>query len=179
LLCLALAPRWLRTTSDGFVIGAMAGLGFAVIEFATSFALDNFPQNGWLDLATSVPSRWNLGTQHHILWAAVTGGAIGRWRESPRSAGAIVFAVTAIAVVIGTHSLQDLYGKYLGPLSIGLIGAPLVQLGLTEDMMALGHPVSILLMFTGAMINFLLINLPVFGFLLAHLRRMRRSGSFA
>lgn len=80
---MAFAPRLVRNTRDGLVLGALAGLGFAVIEFGTAFALDSFPENGWADLYSSLPARWALGTHDHTLWGAATGGALGYVAEAP------------------------------------------------------------------------------------------------
>jgi len=161
LLALLYAPRLVRNTRDGLVLGALGGLGFAVIEFATTFALDNFPQTGWADLYTSLPSRWALGTHNHILWGAATGGAIGYLVEAPGSRKHQLVALLTILVVMGTHGLQDLFGKYIGPLSIGVIGQPLLTMGLPESAFQPGHPLFSVLMFAGGLINTLLINVLV------------------
>lgn len=171
LLALLYAPRLVRNTRDGLVLGALGGLGFAVIEFATTFALDNFPQTGWADLYTSLPSRWALGTHNHILWGAATGGAIGYLVEAPRSRKHQLVALLTILVVMGTHGLQDLFGKYIGPLSIGVIGQPLLAMGLPESAFQPGHPLFSVLMFSGGLINTLLINLVVFLILWKQVRR--------
>jgi len=161
LLALLYAPRLVRNTRDGLVLGGLAGLGFAVIEFGTSFALDNFPQSGWSDLYASLPARWALGTHNHILWGAATGGAIGYLVEAPRSRKHQLVALLTIVVVMGTHGLQDLFGKYIGPLSIGVVGRPLLAIGLPETIFEPGRPMFSVLMFTGALINTLLINVLV------------------
>jgi len=161
LLALLYAPRLVRNTRDGLVLGALGGLGFAVIEFATTFALDNFPQTGWADLYTSLPSRWALGTHNHILWGAATGGAIGYLVEAPGSRKHQPIALLTILVVMGTHGLQDLFGKYIGPLSIGVVGQPLLTMGLPESVFQPGHPLFSVLMFAGGLINTLLINVLV------------------
>jgi hypothetical protein len=51
---------------------AIAGLSFAASEFAASFALVNFPANGWATLHNDIPARWALGTEMHIIWGATT-----------------------------------------------------------------------------------------------------------
>jgi len=162
LLALLYAPGLVRNTRDGLVLGALAGLGFAVIEFATTFALDNFPETGWADLYTSLPSRWALGTHNHILWGAATGGSIGYLVEAPHSRRHLLVALLTILVVMGTHGLQDLYGKYIGPLAIGVIGQPLLTMGLPESIFQPGQPLFSVLMFAGGLINTLLINVVVF-----------------
>lgn len=76
MVLLLFAPGPIRTMPDGIGIGAIGGLSFAANEFATSFALVNFPQSGWAALLTEIPARWALGTEKHIIWGATTGGAI-------------------------------------------------------------------------------------------------------
>jgi len=171
LLALVYAPRLVRNTRDGLVLGALAGLGFAVIEFGTTFALDSFPQNGWADLYSSLPARWALGTHDHILWGAATGGAIGYLVEAPRSRKHIAIAALTIAAVIFTHGLQDLFGKYIGPLAIGVLGGPLLAMGVTEETFQPGKPLFSTVMFVGGLINTVLINLLVIPILWKQIRR--------
>jgi RsiW-degrading membrane proteinase PrsW (M82 family) len=177
LLALLYAPRLVRNTRDGLVLGALAGLGFAVIEFGTTFALDSFPENGWADLYSSLPARWALGTHDHILWGATTGGAIGYLTESPRSRKRIVVAALTIVVVILTHGLQDLYGKYIGPLAIGVVGGPLLAMGVTEEAFQPGRPLFSAVLFLGGLINTLLINALVIPILWQQIRRGPGCGS--
>lgn len=177
LLAVVYAPRLVRNTRDGLVLGALAGLGFAVIEFGTTFALDSFPENGWADLYSSLPARWALGTHDHILWGAATGGAIGYLVEAPRSLKHIVVAALTIAVVMFTHSLQDLFGKYIGPLAIGVLGQPLLGMGVTQEAFQPGKPLFSAMMLAGALINTLLINVLVIPILWKQIRRGPGRGS--
>lgn len=177
LLALVYAPRLVRNTRDGLVLGALAGLGFAVIEFGTSFALDNFPQNGWSDLYSSLPARWALGTHDHILWGAATGGAIGYVVEAPHSRKHIVIAALTILAVMFTHGLQDMFGKYIGPLAIGVIGQPLLAMGITEETFQPGRPLFSAVMFVGGLINTVLINFLVIPILWKQIRRGPGRGS--
>jgi len=177
LLALVYAPRLVRNTRDGLVLGALAGLGFAAIEFGTSFALDNFPQNGWADLYSSLPARWALGTHDHILWGAATGGAIGYLVEAPHIRSHRLIAFVTIVVVMCTHGLQDLFGKYIGPLAIGALGGPLLALGITEESFQPGRPLFSAVMLIGGLINTLLINVLVIPILWKQIRRGPGRGS--
>jgi len=177
LLALVYAPSLVRDTRDGLVLGALAGLGFAVIEFGTTFALDSFPENGWADLYSSLPARWALGTHNHILWGAATGGAIGYLVEAPRSRKHIAVAALTIAVVICTHGLQDLFGKFIGPLAIGVLGQPLLAMGVTEETFQPGRPLFSVVLFLGGLINTLLINVLVIPILWKQIRRGPGRGS--
>ncbi len=161
LLALVYAPRLVRNVRDGLVLGALAGLGFAVIEFATTFALASFPEHGWSDLYSSLPARWALGTHDHILWGAATGGAIVYVVEAPHSRKHQLTAFLTIVAVMFTHGLQDLFGKFIGPLAIGVVGEPLLALGVPETMFEPGRPLFSVLMFVGALINTVLINVLV------------------
>jgi hypothetical protein len=161
------------------VLGALAGLGFAVIEFGTTFALDNFPQSGWADLYSSLPARWALGTHDHILWGATTGGAIGYLAEAPRSRKHILVAALTILAVMFTHGLQDLFGKYIGPLAIGTLGGPLLAMGMTEETFQPGRPLFSVVMFIGGLVNTLLINVVVIPILWKQIRLSPERGSAA
>lgn len=157
-LCLLIFPGMVRNTRDGLVIGALAGLGFACIEFGVGFALDNFPERGWLDLRTSLPARWALGTEMHILWGATTGAAIGYFIEAPKSRKRFAAMFAIMALVMLTHGVQDFMGKYIGPLSIGVVGGLVVSAGIPETVFQDGGPWFVALMIVGAVINTLLIN---------------------
>jgi len=173
LLALLYAPRLVRNTRDGLVLGALAGLGFAVIEFGTTFALDSFPENGWADLYSSLPARWALGTHNHILWGAATGGAIGYLVEAPHDRKHQLLAIATVLVVMFTHGLQDLFGKYIGPLAIGVLGQPLLALGVTEETFQPGKPLFSAMIFAGALVNTLLINVLVIPILWKQVRSGR------
>lgn len=161
LLLASFAPQLIGNRRDGLVIGALAGLGFAVVEFAVAFALDNFPERGWADLKTSLPGRWALGTHAHIIWAATTGGAIGYLRERPLTARRVGIGLGIILIVVFTHGAQDFMGKLIAPLSIGAVGNLLLSAGLPET--AFGETSLLLpaLLISGAVINTILINVLV------------------
>lgn len=158
LLLALLAPNIIRNRRDGLVIGAMAGLGFAIVEYAVAFALDNFPERGWSDLATSLPGRWALGTHTHIIWAATTGGMIGYLREAPLSAKRLAIAIGGIAVVMFTHGAQDFMGKFIAPLSIGALGQLLLSAGVKEATLGANILVMPALLIFGTVANTVLIN---------------------
>ncbi len=168
ILFAVLAPSLMKNRRDGVVIGALAGLGFAIIEFAVGFALDNFPEHGWADLLMTLPGRWAFGTNTHILWAATTGGAIGYLSEGPRTGRRIGVAIGIVLIVMLTHNAQDFIGKFIAPVSIGVIANGLMALGVPETAFAQAHPMFALLLASGAVVNTLLINvlvLPILGWL--------------
>jgi RsiW-degrading membrane proteinase PrsW (M82 family) len=173
IVLLAAAPTLVRTARDGLVIGAIAGLGFAVIEFGVGFALDNFPEKGWADLTTSLPARWVLGTEMHIIWGATTGGAIGYFAAGPKTAMRFFAMLGMILLVIATHGLQDFFGKFIGPLSIGVVGQLIMNLGIPETAFYEGGPLFLALLISGATINFILINIGVFSIFWFLLKRNR------
>lgn len=165
LLLAACIPQLIRNRRDGLVIGALAGLGFAIIEYAVGFALDNFPERGWADLWTTLPARWALGTHAHIIWAGATGGAIGYLREEPLNLKRLCIGLGIILIVVLTHGAQDFLGKYIAPLSIGLLGNLLLSLGVPESLFGDNSPLLPVLLIFGATINTVLINIPVFAIL--------------
>lgn len=165
LLLAACTPKLIQNRRDGLVFGALAGLGFATIEYAVGFALDNFPERGWADFWTTLPARWALGTHAHILWAAATGGAIGYLREGPLNLKRLCIGLGIILVVVLTHGAQDFLGKYIAPLSIGLLGNLLLSLGLPESLFGDNSPLLPVLLVFGATINTVLIDIPVLALL--------------
>ncbi|WP_296679404.1 PrsW family glutamic-type intramembrane protease [Novosphingobium sp.] len=156
-----LAPNIIRNRRDGLVIGAIAGFGFAIVEYAVTFALDNFPERGWSDLAVTLPARWALGTDTHIIWTATTGAMIGYLREVPLSARRIVLAIGVILLVMLTHGAQDFMGKLIAPLAIGALGQVLLSIGIKEA--ALGENALIVpsMLVFGTVVNTVLINVLV------------------
>jgi len=177
LMLLLFAPGAVRGMRDGIVLGAIAGLSFAANEFATSFAIANFPEKGWGALYTDIPARWALGTQMHILWGATTGGAIGYGVQSrPRPARWGV-PLAIIAIVMATHGLQDWMGKYIAPLSLAVLATPLASLGLSQEAAGPGTLAYTLMLIYSTTVNTLLINILVIPILWWEIRRSRPAGA--
>jgi len=173
LVLLLFASGAIRGTRDGIVLGAIAGLSFAANEFATTFAIVNFPQQGFAALNTDIPARWALGTEMHILWGATTGGAIGYAVQSRPTPARWLVPFAIICVVIATHSLQDWLGKYLAPLSLALLDKPLALLGAAPEAVGPGTFAYAAMLVYSTTINTLLINVLVIPILWWEIRQSR------
>lgn len=110
-------PNLIRTRKDGIVYGALAGMGFNVIEIGAYIA-DLIHKSPVLDVMVQQSTRfglWGLGT--HIIWSAFIGMGIGfaaestqrRWHKWKR----FVLFYLLIAVM---HSAYD-----LGLLIVGMM----------------------------------------------------------
>ena len=130
LLLLAwLAPRVVHSMRDGIVYGALGGLGFAIVEFGANFATSGYPDAGWADLHTTVPARWALGTDSHVIWGATAGAGIGYLLSHRGRGSSLLIGLGIFALVALTHGFNDLFGKYIGPLSTLLLLTPMQWVG--------------------------------------------------
>jgi len=173
LMLLLFAPGVVRGMRDGIVLGAIAGLSFGAFEFATGFAVGNFPEKGWAALYTDIPARWALGTEMHILWGATTGGAIGYAVQSRPGPARWAVPLAIIAIVMATHGLQDWMGKYIAPLSLAVLAEPLAALGLPTEAAGPGTLAYTAMLIYSATVNTLLINVLVIPILWWEIRRSR------
>ena len=145
---------------DGIVYGALGGLGFAIVEFAANFAISGYPDAGWADLGTTVPARWALGTDSHIVWGATAGVGIGyllsrRGRGSSLPIGLGIFALVAF-----THGFNDLYGL-TGPLAMVLLIEPARAVGIDLANLHDESPLGAGLLVYGAVVNTVVMNVFV------------------
>ena len=157
------------------VLGIVAGLGFATVEYAVGFALDNFPTNGWRDLIISFPARWTFGLQLHAVWAALTCGAIGYARERSWRPAALLLSAFVILFAMANHGLQDFIGKVIGPMAMAVLEPLLTDGTITEAQFQPGAPLFIAAMIYGATVNLLIITIPLWPFLWWMWRGSRRS----
>lgn len=175
LLLLAwLAPGRVNSMRDGIVLGALGGLGFAIVEFGANFAINGYPDTGWADLGTTVPARWALGTDSHIVWGATAGAGIGyllsrRGRGSSLPIGLGIFALVAF-----THGFNDLYGKYIGTLSTLLLLGPMQWIGVDMRAATPGAVVTSVSLIFAAVMNTLLVNVLLWPVLAWGIRRSGR-----
>jgi RsiW-degrading membrane proteinase PrsW (M82 family) len=175
LLLLAVAvPGIVTSMRDGLVYGALGGLGFAIVEFGANFALSGYPASGWADLATAIPGRWALGTESHVIWGATAGAGVGYLLARRGRGGSVPIALGIVALVMATHGFNDLYGKYVGPLSLVLLDGPAraagVDLGSSD-----AHPaLAAALLVYAAVANTLVVNLALWPVLLWAWRRSGR-----
>ena len=112
-------PNLIRTRKDGLVYGALAGMGFNIIEIGSyvAIALHDRPVLDALYMHSTRLGVWGFGS--HIIWSAFVGLGIGYAAESTAHGWrkwkhAILFFLLA---AIG-HSLYDLGGSAVGMLPI-------------------------------------------------------------
>jgi RsiW-degrading membrane proteinase PrsW (M82 family) len=171
------APSAVNSMRDGIVYGALGGLGFAIVEFAANFAVDGYTSEGWGYLRTAVPGRWALGTESHIIWGATAGVGVGYLLARRGRGWSVPIGLGIVALVMATHGLNDLYGKYIGPLAMVLLLEPAQSAGV--DLRALGDdsPLAMALLVYGAVANTLVMNLLLWPVLAWGLRHSGRTGA--
>ena len=161
LVVVALGLRSGLSMRDGIVYGALGGLGFAIIEFAATFATSGFPGHGWADLRTSIPGRWALGTESHVIWGATAGAGVG-YLQSRRGKGwSVPIGLAIVALVMATHGINDLYGKYIGPLAMVLLIEPAQAVGIDLANLHDESPLGAVLLVFSAVVNTVVMNLLV------------------
>jgi RsiW-degrading membrane proteinase PrsW (M82 family) len=117
LLLVIFARPAINGTRDGFIYGALGGLGFAILELAANFALTDFPKTGWSNFGIDIIGKANLlGTDVHIVWSALIGAAIGYGVASKRRWLRWLVPIGAYLLVASTHSLNDWIGHIIFPI---------------------------------------------------------------
>ena len=161
LLIAAFGLRGRLSTRDGIVYGALGGLAFALVEFAANFSTSGYPDHGWGDLLTSIPGRWALGTESHIVWGATTGAGVGYVLSRRGQGWSVLVCLAILALVMATHGINDLYGKYIGPLAMVLLIEPAQAVGIDLANVREGSLQGAALLVVGAVANTLVMNLLV------------------
>ena len=161
LAIVALGLRSGLSMRDGIVYGALGGLGFAIVEFAANFATSGFPGNGWAGLRTAIPGRWALGTESHVIWGATAGAGVGYLLSRRGKGWSVPIGLAIVALVMATHGINDLYGKYIGPLAIVLLIEPAQAVGIDLANLQDQSPLSAALLVYSAVANTLVMNLLV------------------
>lgn len=176
LLIAWLAPANVNSMRDGIVYGALGGLGFAIVEFGAIFATSGYAADGWSGLSVAIPGRWALGTDAHIIWGATAGVGVGYmlWR---RGRGlSVPIGLGIIALMMATHGLNDLDGKYIGPLSTLLLSAPMQAMGVDIEGIQPGSPLQAAMLVFAAVANVLVVNLLLWPILIWGIRLSGRTG---
>ena len=174
LVIVALGLRPGVSMRDGIVYGALGGLGFAVVEFAANFAISGFPEHGWADLRTSIPGRWALGTESHVIWGATAGAGVGYLLSRGGQGWSVPIGLAIVALVMVTHGINDLYGKYIGPLAMVLLIEPAQAVGIDLANLRDESPLGAVLLVYGAVANTVVMNLllwPVLAWGIMHSRK--------
>jgi len=118
-MLILLASRHVRTSYDGFILGAFVGLGFQVFEdwmygvgaSGTAFGFDQVHNS----ITTFMTRGLLAGLVSHTLYTALVGAGIGAWVQSrgkPLRAR-LPGTVGPIAAVLLLHGMWD-YGAFTG-----------------------------------------------------------------
>ncbi|MBR8740147.1 PrsW family intramembrane metalloprotease [Nocardiopsis sp. MG754419] len=128
-LIAVMAPRVVRGPMDGFVIGALVGLGFQVVEDFT-YSLNVIAMQGGVDGIVAVVQTFILrvvltGLGSHWAMTAVAGTAVGlvaaaSWRPDQRRA---LWAALLLLIAVGVHWFFDtpLLGDLFGAIAKTLV----------------------------------------------------------
>ena len=125
LLFVFFAPSMVTGVRDGLVYGALAGLGFNIVELAEYIWLDSFPELGWGAFAAQVGRLGLGGFDSHIIWTALLGAAIGYATMATTRKGRYGVPIAAFLFVMLIHTLQD---NLIGAFILIGIQAPLMLL---------------------------------------------------
>jgi hypothetical protein len=119
LLLAIFVPNLIRTRKDGIVYGALAGMGFNIIEigFYVAQALHNNTVIESLYMHSTRLGVWGFGS--HLIWSAFVGLGIGFAAESTAHGWqkwqrAVIFYLLAAVA----HSVYDLAGSAVGVMGI-------------------------------------------------------------
>jgi RsiW-degrading membrane proteinase PrsW (M82 family) len=167
LLLLLFARPAVNGVRDGLIYGALAGLGFALLESGAYFALVYFPEEGWGGLWANLLGRATLlGTDNHVLFSATVGAAIGYGVSSQNRWRRYLVPIGGYVLVALTHGQQDyIVGKVLN-MTGAVVGAGLIQIlaGLPSPDAIDGTPwlhVSLMIGSTIGLVGINLINIPI------------------
>jgi RsiW-degrading membrane proteinase PrsW (M82 family) len=164
------APSAVNSMRDGIVYGALGGLGFAILEFGANFAVIGYADEGWNFLRTAIPARWALGTESHIIWGATAGVGVGCLLSLRGRAWSVPVGLAIVALVMATHGLNDLFGKFIGPLAMVLLLEPAHSAGVDLKTLASDSPLAAALLVYSAVVNTLVMNLLLWPVLVWGLR---------
>jgi RsiW-degrading membrane proteinase PrsW (M82 family) len=161
LLVAWLTPGSVGSVRDGIVLGALGGLGFAIVEFGALFATSGYPDVGWSYLRTAIPGRWALGTESHIIWGATSGAGAGYILSRHGRGTSVPLGVAIVLLVMATHGFNDLFGKYIGPLAIVLLIAPAQAVSVDLNAVPDDSALAAALLVYSAVANTLVVNLLI------------------
>jgi RsiW-degrading membrane proteinase PrsW (M82 family) len=170
------APSVVNSMQDGIVYGALGGLGFAIIEFGANFAVDGYASEGWSYLRTAIPARWALGTESHIIWGATAGVGVGYLLSRRGRGWSVAVCLAIVALVMATHGINDLFGKFIGPLAMVLLLEPAQAAGVDLKTLASDSPLGAALLVYSAVVSTLIMNLLLWPVLAWGLRQSAHQG---
>ena len=133
LLLAIYVPNLIRTRKDGIVYGALAGMGFNIIEIGFYIA-KQLHENSLLESLYLHSTRfglWGLGS--HIIWSAFVGLGIGFAAESTKHGWAKWSrAVYFYLIAAVSHSLYDLGLNGLGIIVVSQIESMIRGIDLSD-----------------------------------------------
>jgi RsiW-degrading membrane proteinase PrsW (M82 family) len=156
LIILIFLPRAVSGARDGLILGALGGLGFAIIEFGYYVAHVGFDDVGWKSLPDQIARGNFLGTHNHVISSATLGAAFGRAANMPRGWRRIALPLGAYVVVAMVHDLQDGGGNVIAVMFAGMLLEP-VLLAFPEPETVMNDNMTLIQLYFGT-VNLLLIN---------------------
>ncbi len=121
LLLLLLRPDAVRGVRDGALLGAMAGLGFEVVENRHYLMLAAI-QAGSAGLLRGLWVRGVLGGLKHALFTAITGAGLGWARLAPAGRERVFVPLAAFAAAVVQHGVWNAVASEA--ITDALCGAP-------------------------------------------------------
>ena len=136
LLLAVFLPNLIRTRKDGIIYGAMAGIGFNVIEIAI-YIVTALNDHTMMEALWMHSTRFAIfGFGSHVIWSAFAGLGIGIAMQSQKTGWRKwIWAVVCYLMVAVAHSMYDLGASMIGMfIAIGFFGA--LQNTSIEEMMS-------------------------------------------
>jgi RsiW-degrading membrane proteinase PrsW (M82 family) len=155
-------PRAISGVRDGLILGALGGLGFAIIEFGYYVAHVGFNDVGWKSLVDQFGRGNFLGIHNHIIWSATLGAALGYAVTTKSVIQKISVPFFAYIAVAALHSFEDGVGNVLTTTLAGMVLEPILFLAQNPEQ-TMNDNMTLIQLYFGT-VNVLLINcllLPV------------------
>jgi hypothetical protein len=102
-----------------------------------------------------------LGTESHVIWGATAGAGAGYLLSRRGSGWSVPIGLAIVALVMATHGINDLYGKYIGPLAMVLLIEPAQAVGIDLANLHDESPLGAALLVHSAVVNTIVMNLLV------------------
>jgi RsiW-degrading membrane proteinase PrsW (M82 family) len=169
LIVLVFLPRAVSGARDGLILGALGGLGFAILEFGYYVAHVGFDDVGWTSLINQFGRGNFLGTHNHIIWSATLGAALGRAVTAEGTLKTFALPLVAYIVVAALHSLQDGGGNAMSALFAGQLLEPILM-AFPDPEATMNSHMTLIQMYFGT-VNLLLINCILLPILWVVIRR--------
>lgn len=110
LLLIALAPRLINTAYDGFILGAMLGLGFQIVEdihYAINAATSDFGAHALYSAIKIVALRSAVGFTAHILYSSILCAGLVYLLGRPQQPRRVGLGLLLITIPVVLHMIWD------------------------------------------------------------------------